>query len=60
VVLARQIFGDPGSKTVALIGAGDIQLCGCYLRDHGIANLLILNRSREAAEELALNWMRIR
>jgi glutamyl-tRNA reductase len=55
VVLARQIFGDLGSKTVALIGAGEmIQLCGRYLRDHGIANLLILNRSREAAEKLAL------
>jgi glutamyl-tRNA reductase len=55
VVLARQIFGDLGNKTVALIGAGEmIQLCGRYLRDHGIANLLILNRSREAAEELAL------
>jgi glutamyl-tRNA reductase len=55
VVLARQIFGDLGSRTVALIGAGEmIQLCGRYLRDHGIANLLILNRSLEKAEELAL------
>lgn len=55
VVLARQIFGDLGSRTVALIGAGEmVQLCGRYLRDHGIANLLILNRSREKAEELAL------
>jgi len=57
VVLARQIFGDLGSKTVVLIGAGEmIRLCGRYLRDHGIANLLILNRSREAAEELALEF----
>lgn len=55
VVLARQIFGDLGSRTVVLVGAGEmIQLCGRYLRDHGIANLLILNRSREKAEELAL------
>jgi glutamyl-tRNA reductase len=30
-----------------------VQLCGRYLRDHGIANLLIVNRSRDKAEELA-------
>jgi len=54
VVLARQIFGDLQTKTVVLIGAGEmVQLCGRYLRDHGIANLLIVNRSREKAEELA-------
>lgn len=54
VVLARQIFGDLGSKTVVLVGAGEmVQLCGRYLRDHGIANLLIVNRSRDKAEDLA-------
>jgi glutamyl-tRNA reductase len=54
VVLARQIFGDLDSKTVMLVGAGEmVQLCGRYLRDHGIANLLILNRSLARAEELA-------
>jgi len=54
VVLARQIFGDLKSKTVVLVGAGEmVQLCGRYLRDHEIANLLILNRSRAKAEELA-------
>jgi glutamyl-tRNA reductase len=54
VVLARQIFGDLQTKTVVLVGAGEmVQLCGRYLRDHGIANLLIVNRSREKAEELA-------
>ncbi|MCJ7815632.1 MAG: glutamyl-tRNA reductase, partial [Xanthomonadales bacterium] len=54
VVLARQIFGDLRTKTVVLIGAGEmVQLCGRYLRDHGIANLLIVNRSRAKAEELA-------
>ena len=54
VVLARQIFGDLQSKTVVLVGAGEmVQLCGRYLRDHGIANLLIVNRSRTKAEELA-------
>ena len=54
VVLARQIFGDLDSKTVVLVGAGEmVQLCGRYLRDHGIARLLILNRSLAKAEELA-------
>ena len=54
VVLARQIFGDLDSKTVVLVGAGEmVQLCGRYLRDHGIEQLLILNRSLERAEELA-------
>jgi glutamyl-tRNA reductase len=54
VVLARQIFGDLNSQTVVLLGAGEmVQLCGRYLRDHGIAKLLIVNRSRKKAEELA-------
>jgi glutamyl-tRNA reductase len=54
VVLARQIFGDLDRNTVVLVGAGEmVKLCGRYLRDHNIAKLLILNRSREAAEELA-------
>ncbi|MDX1380143.1 MAG: glutamyl-tRNA reductase [Xanthomonadales bacterium] len=54
VVLARQIFGDLDTKTVVLIGAGEmVQLCGRYLRDHGIAHLLILNRSLDRARELA-------
>jgi len=55
VVLARQIFGNLNSQTVVLVGAGEmVQLCGRYLRDHGIANLLIVNRSRKKAEELAV------
>jgi len=54
VVLARQIFGNLKSQTVVLVGAGEmVQLCGRYLRDHGIAKLLIVNRSRKRAEELA-------
>jgi glutamyl-tRNA reductase len=54
VVLARQIFGNLNSQTVVLVGAGEmVQLCGRYLRDHGIAKLLIVNRSLKKAEELA-------
>jgi len=54
VVLARQIFGELRSQTVVLVGAGEmVQLCGRHLREQGIAKLLIVNRSREKAEELA-------
>ena len=54
VVLARQIFGNLNSQTVVLVGAGEmVQLCGRYLRDHGIAKLLIVNRSQKKAEEIA-------
>ena len=54
VMLARQIFGNLESQTVVLVGAGEmVQLCGRYLVDQGIDRLLILNRSREKAEEIA-------
>jgi len=54
VVLARQIFGSLSSQTVVLVGAGEmIQLCGRHLREQGIARLLIVNRSKAKAEELA-------
>jgi len=54
VVLARQIFGELRSQTVVLVGAGEmVKLCGRHLREQGIAKLLIVNRSKEKAEELA-------
>ena len=55
VVLARQIFGDLNSQTVVLVGAGEmVRLCGRHLREQGIAKLLIVNRSKAKAEELAV------
>jgi len=57
VVLARQIFSELQSRTVVLVGAGEmIQLCGRHLRDQGIANLLIVNRSLDKAKELAAEF----
>ncbi len=54
VVLARQIFGDLSSQTVVLVGAGEmVQLCGLHLREQGVGKLLILNRSKEKADQLA-------
>lgn len=54
VVLARQIFGELRSQTVVLVGAGEmVQLCGRHLSEQGVARLLIVNRSKKKAEELA-------
>lgn len=53
-VLARQIFGDLGSKRVLLVGAGEmVELCGRYFHQQGIAELLIANRSLDRARRLA-------
>lgn len=54
VTLARQIFGDLSQQNVVLLGAGEmIQLCGKHLREQGITRIEIVNRSLQAAEELA-------
>jgi glutamyl-tRNA reductase len=53
-VLARQIFGDLSSKTVMLVGAGEmIELCGRHLHRKGVSELIIANRSKVNAETLA-------
>ncbi len=54
VLLAKQIFGDLASKTVVLVGAGEmIELCGRHLHDRGVSSLIIANRSIERAADLA-------
>lgn len=54
VMLAKQIFGDLTSKTVILVGAGEmIELCGRHLQDKGLSSLIIANRSLDRATELA-------
>ena len=54
VMLAKQIFGDLASKTIVMVGAGEmIELCGRHLREKGVSNLIIANRSLESATELA-------
>jgi glutamyl-tRNA reductase len=54
VMLAKQIFGDLASKTVILVGAGEmIELCGRHLHDKGLSSLIIANRSLDRATELA-------
>lgn len=57
VMLAKQIFGDLASKTVILVGAGEmIELCGRHLHDKGLSSLIIANRSVERAAELAAQF----
>ena len=54
VILAKQIFGDLESKTVILVGAGEmIELCGRHLHEKAVSNLIIANRSLARATELA-------
>jgi glutamyl-tRNA reductase len=57
VMLAKQIFGDLASKTVILVGAGEmVELCGRHLHDKGLSSLIIANRSIERAAELATQF----
>jgi glutamyl-tRNA reductase len=54
VMLAKQIFGDLVSKTVILVGAGEmVELCGRHLHDKGLSSLIIANRNIERANQLA-------
>lgn len=54
VMLAKQIFGDLTSKTVILVGAGEmVELCGRHLHERGVSSLIIANRSLDRATEVA-------
>src|SRR5712691_9666209 len=54
VKLAERIFGKQEERSALVLGAGAIsEQVVLQLRDRGIARLLIMNRSRERAEELA-------
>ena len=57
VMLAKQIFGDLTSKTVILVGAGEmVELCGRHLHEKGVSSLIIANRSVDRANELAQQY----
>lgn len=54
VTLARQIFGDMERRTALLIGAGEtVELTARHLRDQGLRQLLVANRSLERARRIA-------
>src|SRR5262249_35131476 len=54
VELARRIFDDLGDKTAMLLGAGKMgTLAARHLLQHGIASVIVTNRSFDRAVELA-------
>jgi glutamyl-tRNA reductase len=54
VILASQLFTDLGTCSALLIGAGDtIELCARHLRNAGVEDIVIANRTLENAEVLA-------
>lgn len=54
VELARQIFGNLKGKTVLIAGAGKMsELAARHLRRSGCERILVTNRTRKRAEEMA-------
>lgn len=54
VTLARQIFTDLGRSRALLVGAGEtIELTARHLRQHGIGELTVANRTLERAQTVA-------
>jgi glutamyl-tRNA reductase len=54
VTLAKQIFSDFSSHTALLIGAGEtIELVALHLKEVGIKQIIIANRTVEKAHDLA-------
>jgi glutamyl-tRNA reductase len=54
VELARQIFGDLAQRRVLVVGAGEMaELAARHLRRSGCGQILVTNRTRSHAEELA-------
>jgi glutamyl-tRNA reductase len=57
VKLAQQIFGKLKSRSALIVGAGAVsEQVVEHLKDQGIAQLLVANRSRQRADELAQAW----
>ena len=54
VELAARVFGDLAGKQVLVIGAGKMStLAARHLRESGVAEIVVTNRSPERAEKLA-------
>jgi len=57
VKLARRHLGNLADKTVMLLGAGKMsELALRSLLEYGLKDLLIVNRTRSRAEEMAAQW----
>lgn len=54
VELAQQVFGNLADQPVLLIGAGKMaELCARHLREAGVREFAVLNRTLERAQDLA-------
>ncbi len=54
VTLATRIFADMSERTALLVGSGESsELAALHLREAGIGRMLVTNRTRERAVELA-------
>ena len=54
VHLAKRIFSNPEKNRALLIGAGEtIELVGRHLKEYGVTNLVVANRSKERGALLA-------
>ena len=54
VHLAKRIFSNPEKSRALLIGAGEtIELVGRHLKEYGVTNLVVANRTLERGERLA-------
>jgi glutamyl-tRNA reductase len=57
VELAKKIFGDLRGKTILLVGAGEMsELAARHLLRQGVGRILIANRTRSRAEEMAVRF----
>ena len=58
VELALKIFGSLKGKTVMLVGAGKMaELAARHLTEHGVSNILVVNRTLARAEALAEKFL---
>jgi len=54
VDLARSVFGDLAGRSVLVLGAGEMaELVLVHLKDLGVGEIMVLNRTKSRAEELA-------
>ncbi|HEX2924228.1 MAG TPA: glutamyl-tRNA reductase, partial [Chloroflexota bacterium] len=57
VELARRVFGEISTRTVLVVGAGEMaELAAKNLADNGVGRILVVNRTRERAVELAARF----
>ncbi len=57
VELARQVFDDISTRSVLIVGAGEMaELAAKNLVDNGVGEILVVNRTRERALDLAARF----